>query len=129
MITIYYNKRNKYSNQKVTIDGETYDSKKEARRHQELKLLEMAGEIYGLKRQVPYELVPVQREPDTVGKRGGIHKGKVIENGITYVADFVYIDMKTGKTIVEDSKGFRTPDYKMKRKLMLWIHGIRIVET
>lgn len=92
-------------------------------------LLQKIGKIKDLERQVKFELVPVQREPDTIGKRGGIHKGKVIENGVNYVADFVYTDCHSGNKIVEDSKGMRTKDYIIKRKLMLWIHGIRIVET
>ena len=92
-------------------------------------LLERAKEIKDLKRQVKFELVPTQREPDAIGKRGGIHKGKVIENGVNYIADFVYTDCRSGEIVVEDSKGMRTKDYIIKRKLMLWIHGIRILET
>lgn len=76
-----------------------------------------------------FELIPTQREPDTIGKRGGVHKGKVIENGVNYVADFVYTDCRSGNQVVEDSKGMRTKDYIIKRKLMLWIHKIRILET
>ena len=92
-------------------------------------MLERAGEIKDLKRQVKFELLPAQREPDTIGKRGGIHKGKVIENAVNYIADFVYTDCRSGKQVVEDSKGMRTKDYIIKRKLMLYIHGIRIFET
>lgn len=92
-------------------------------------MLERAGDIKDLKRQVKFELIPAQREPDTIGKRSGIHKGKVIENAVSYVADFVYTDCRLGETVVEDSKGMRTKDYIIKRKLMLWIHGIRIFET
>ena len=92
-------------------------------------MLERVGEIKDLKRQVKFELVPTQREPDTIGKRGGIHKGKVIESGINYVADFVYTDCRSGEQVVEDAKGMRTEKYIIKRKLMLWIHGIRILET
>ena len=125
----YYNKKNKYSNHKITVNGEVYDSRKEARRYQELLLLQKAGEIKDLERQVKFELVPTQREPDTIGKRGGVHKGKVIENGVNYIADFVYTDCRSGLKIVEDSKGMKTKDYIIKRKLMLYIHGIRILET
>lgn len=92
-------------------------------------LLQKLGSIKDLKRQVKFELIPTQREPDTIGKRGGIHKGKVIENGVNYIADFVYTDCNSGETVVEDSKGLRTKDYIIKRKLMLFIHGIRILET
>ena len=125
----YYNKKNKYNNSKININGEVYDSHKEAKRHHELLLLQKVGKIKDLQRQVKYELIPTQREPDTIGKRGGIHKGKVIENGVNYIADFVYTDCHLDKTVVEDSKGMRTKDYIIKRKLMLWIHGIKILET
>ena len=100
----------------------------------ELLLLQRAGEIHNLERQVRFELVPTQREPDTIGKRGGVHKGKLIEKEVDYVADFVYID-KTGEKVVEDVKGYRDPSsavyakFVIKRKLMLWIHGIRIREV
>ena len=120
---------NKYHNQKIqTSDGIIHDSKREARRWMELKLLERAGLIKDLQRQVEYVLIPTQREPDVIGKRGGIIKGKVIEKQVSYVADFVYKD-KDGNEIVEDTKGFRTKEYILKRKMMLWIHGIRIREV
>lgn len=109
---IYY-KNNKYSNQKITIDGITYDSKKEARRHRELLLLERAGKITNLERQVKFELIP---------KQDG-------ERACTYVADFVYRNADNGKTIVEDCKGYKTEVYRIKKKLMLWVHKIRIIET
>ena len=118
----------KYGNRKVTVNGITYDSKKEARRAQELFALQAAGEIRCLNRQVPFELVPAQREPDLTGPKGGKIKGKTIERAVVYIADFCYQDIKTGETIVEDTKGMRTPEYIIKRKLMLWVHGIRIKE-
>jgi hypothetical protein len=92
-----------------------------------LKLLEQAGEIKDLRRQVKYILIPAQREPDTVGKRGGVKRGKLIEREVYYAADFVY-KTKDGSVVVEDTKGFRTKDYVLKRKLMLWVLGIRIQE-
>ena len=116
----------KYHSKKITLNGITYDSKKEAKRHQELLLLERAGAIRSLQTQVKYVLIPAQREPDTVGKRGGTIKGKLIERECSYIADFVYIE--DGQTVVEDTKGYRTTDYKIKRKLMLYVHGIRIRE-
>ena len=116
----------KYGSKKVTIDGIRFDSKKEAARYCELKLLQRAGKIKGLELQKSFELIPAQREPDTIGKRGGVKKGKVIEQAVKYVADFVYTE--NGKTIVEDTKGFRTKDYIIKRKLMLYVHGIKIRE-
>ena len=117
----------KYGNKKVTVDNIQFDSKREAQRYCELKLLEQAGEISGLRMQVKFVLIPQQREPDIRGPRGGIHKGKVIEKECAYIADFVY--QKDGETVVEDTKGFRTTDYIIKRKLMLYVHGIRIREV
>lgn len=119
--------RSKYSNQKITRDGMTFDSLKEYRRFCELSLLEKAGQITVLERQVKYVLIPAQYEPDTIGKRGGVKRGKLLERECAYIADFVYT--QDGKRIVEDSKGFRTADYIIKRKLLLYMHGIRIKET
>lgn len=93
-------------------DGEVFDSRKEYRRWCELKLLEKAGKIDGLCRQVSYELIP---------KQDG-------ERSCNYIADFIYFN-SDGKLVVEDCKGYRTDVYKIKKKLMLWVHGIRIYET
>ena len=106
----------KYNNTKVFVDGHTFDSKKEARRYYELRLLEKVGEITDLQLQVKYVLIPSQRID-----------GKIVERECAYKADFVY--KKNGETIVEDTKGFKTRDFVIKRKLMLYIHGIRIKET
>ena len=95
---------NKYGNKKVTIGNETFDSSKEYRRFCELKLLQRAGKISDLRRQVKFVLIPTQREPDVVGVRGGVKKGKVIEQECAYIADFVYLNEK-GETVVEDAKG------------------------
>lgn len=127
-------RRSKYSNIKTrTLDGLAHDSLKEARRWNELCLLAIAGEIRDLRRQVKYILIPKQVE---TYERISPKTGKYLKNGIrtlehecSYIADFVYIDSKTGETIVEDSKGLRTKEYRIKRKLMLWVHGIRIKET
>ena len=118
--------KNKYHSRKITRDGITFDSVKEYRRFCELSLLERAGAITDLKRQVEFVLIPAQREPDTIGVRGGKIKGKTIEHKCSYVADFVYTE--NGKTVVEDTKGFKTKDYILKRKMMLYFHGIRIKE-
>ena len=118
----------KYHSQKVVADGEVFDSRKECRRWQELKLLEKAGEITDLRRQVPFELLPDQREPDMIGPRGERKKGRIIERKAVYIADFVYKD-RSGLEVVEDCKGMRTKDYIIKRKLMLYKFGIRIKET
>ena len=120
---------NKYGNHKVTIDGETFDSKHEANRSLELKMLEKAGKISSLQRQKKFLLVPAQYEPDTVGPRGGKIKGKLIEKELSYYADFYYFDNETGKYVVEDAKGVRTPEYVIKRKLMLYLKGYRIREV
>lgn len=120
-------RKNKYRNQKNEVDGIVFDSKKEAKRFQELRLLEKAGAIQNLKTQVEFELIPAQRGPDTIGKRGGVKKGKLIERKCSYRADFVY--QENGKTVVEDTKGMRTKDYIIKRKLLLYVHGIRIKEV
>lgn len=119
--------KSKYGNRKIKIDGMVFDSQKEYRRWKELRLLEQAGEIRQLRRQVKYILIPAQREPDTIGPRGGVHKGKLIEHERSYVADFVY--EQNGKTVVEDAKGFKTDVYLLKKALMLWVHGIRIREV
>lgn len=125
---------NKYGNKKVVIDGEVFDSKREAVRYQELKLLEKCGAIIGLRRQETYYLIPTQREASTRvytkgRKKGQPIEGKVIEKPVTYIADFAYLDAATGNLVVEDVKGMRTKDYIIKRKLMLYIHGIKIQEV
>ncbi len=119
---------NKYRNTKTEVDGIVFDSKKEAARYNELKRLESMGEIKDLKRQVRYELLPEQREPDSIGKRGAVKNGKIIERECVYFADFVYTRTEDGKTVVEDTKGMRTKDYILKRKMMLYFYGIRITE-
>jgi len=119
---------NKYHSKKVVVDGITFDSKKECKRFQELSLLEKAGAIKNLQRQVKYTLIPAQREPNTVGSRGGVKKGKLLEREVAYYADFVYTDAESGETVVEDTKGVRTTEYIIKRKLMLWVHNIKIQE-
>lgn len=122
-----WNRTPKYRNRKVERDGMTFDSKKEYTRWCELKLLEQAGEIKDLQRQVKLVLIPSQREPDIIGKRGGIKKGKLLEHEVSYVADFIYTD-KDGKWVVEDTKGMRTKDYVIKRKMLLFLWGIKITE-
>ena len=122
----------KYRNEKVrTKDGETYDSRKEFRRAKELELLERAGEISNVRRQVKYTLIPAQRGPEEIGPRGGKRPGPLLERECSYVADFVYEE--NGETVVEDVKGYREGQaynvFVIKRKLMLWIHGIRVKEV
>jgi len=123
-----YYKSRKYGNSKVTLDDMTFDSKREARRYQELVLLKESGEISDLQTQVKYVLIPPQREPDTIGPRGGVKPGRLIETECSYIADFVYKD-KDGNEIVEDVKGYRTKEYIIKRKLALYLLGIKIREV
>ena len=122
--------RNKYYSKKVTVDGQTFDSKKEYKRYCELLLLEKGGAITELKRQVAFTVIPAQREtierysPKT-GKRLK-DKEVIVERECAYVADFTY--KQDGKLVVEDTKGFRTKDYIIKRKLMYLVYGIKIKE-
>jgi hypothetical protein len=118
---------NKYRNKKITKDGMTFDSLKEYKRYCELRLLERAGEITELNRQVKCVLIPAQYEPDVIGKRGGVKRGKLIERECSYIADFVCV--QDGKLVVEDCKGFRTKEYILKRKMMLYLNNIRIKEV
>lgn len=119
--------KSKYGNRKVKYKGEWFDSQHELDRYLELLLLERAGEITDLRRQVKYPLIPAQREPDTIGPRGGVHKGALIEPEVSYIADFVY--EQDGREVVEDAKGFKTDAYLLKRRMMLYIHGIRVREV
>lgn len=106
----------KYSN--VKYNG--YDSKREAKRAAELKLLEKAGVISHLQEQVVYELIPSQYRIVN-GKK------KCVERAVKYIADFQYVE--NGNTVVEDAKGFRTDVYRIKKKLMLYFHDIQIKEV
>ena len=106
----------KYRSRKITRDGITFDSVKEYKRFCELSLLLKAGAITALERQVKFVLIPSQRID-----------GKVVERPCTYIADFSY--RENGKLVIEDTKGFKTKDYIIKRKLMLYVHSIRIKEV
>ena len=120
----------KYHNRKTTIDGIVFDSSKEANRYVELKLLQRAGEIYGLELQKRFELIPAQYETyERYGKNGKRLKDgqRCVEKSCVYVADFCYTT-RDGKVVVEDTKGEKTKDYIIKRKLMLYVHGIEIKE-
>jgi hypothetical protein len=104
-------KKHKYSAERTEVNGKTFPSKKEAKRYAELLLLLKSGEIVLLELQVPFEL-----------NEGGTHSLK-------YIADFVYVDVKTGQKIIEDAKGFKTKEYKKKKRLMLKVHNIKIHEV
>ena len=105
----------KYHAKKTTIDGIEFDSAKEAKRYAKLRDMSEAGKIQHLRLQVPFELVP-SFECDGVKYRA-----------MNYVADFVYV--REGKVVVEDCKGFKTPEYKMKKKLMAYVNHINIEES
>lgn len=120
-------KVSKYRAEKIDILGMQFDSKREAKRYFELRLLEQAGEISNLQRQVKYDLIPQQVE-HTQQNTERKAKYRVIERACVYIADFVYVD-KQGNTIVEDAKGVRTEVYKLKKKLMLYFYGIKIQEV
>lgn len=107
----------KYHNQPIVVNGIKFDSRREARRYQELQLLLRAGEITQLQLQKKYALIPAQKKPS-----GGT------ERACTYTADFAYKD-KTGREIVEDSKGMKTQQYIIRRKLMLYVYGIEVKEV
>lgn len=125
-------KRRKYGNTKITVDGVIFDSKREAARYRELKLLERAGVISFLQLQTKFQLIPAQHAPSgevyTKGPRKGQRKpGSLLEKECSYIADFCYI--QNGETVVEDAKGCRTEVYKIKKKLMLERYGIQIKEV
>lgn len=120
----------KYGNKKTSVDGIWFDSKKEAQRYCELKWLERAGKITDLELQKEFELIPAQYETyERYGKNGKRLKDgcRCIEKKCVYIADFVY--KENGDQVIEDTKGVKTEAYKIKRKLMLKVHGIRIKEV
>lgn len=106
----------KYRNTKCTVDGQAYRSKREAQRHRSLLVMQRSGLIADLQREVPFVLAPSVRYMD-----------KRATPALRYFADFVYT--QDGQRIVEDCKGLRTEGYRIKRHLMLALHGIEILET
>ena len=101
----YKEKKNKYNARATEVDGINFDSKKESERYLELKILENQGKIKYLRRQARFELQPSYKK-----------NGKTIR-AIYYIADFVYFDKAKKKMIIEDTKGFRTEVYKLKKKI------------
>ena len=106
----------KYHNKKVIIDGIKFDSKKESQYYLKLKMLEKAGKIRDLKLQVAFVLIETFKLNDKTYRK------------MKYIADFVYYDDKD-KLHVVDTKGFRTKEYELKKKLMAWKYGIEIEEV
>jgi len=102
---------NKYHARKVEYDGIKFDSAFERNRYIQLRKMEEEGKIRNLRMQVKYEIIP---------KQSG-------ERAAHYIADFVYEN--DNGVVVEDTKGFSTPDYILKRKLMMWVHGIKVQEV
>lgn len=117
-----FNPANKYRNKKVELDGIVFDSKKESRIYLDLKALKDNGEIKVLELQKRFELIPAQYEMSN-GKRG-----KCIERAVFYIADF-YVEYADGEVVVIDAKGMRPASYTIKRKLMLYVLGIKVKEV
>ena len=110
----------KYRNKKTEIRGRKFDSRREAARYVELLAMQRAGEIYELDCQSAFELIPAQ-----------VACGGRKERGVTYIADFSYYRASDGRRVVEDVKSpvtSKLPAYIIKRKLMLRVHGIEVVE-
>lgn len=117
----------KYHNKRVEYQGKVFDSLKERRRYCELLLLQKQGTISDLRLQVPYELIPaIYEDVEKQLKTKVKVVSRCVQRAVTYVADFVYI--QDGKTIVEDTKGFRTKEYELKKKMMRALLGITIKE-
>ena len=111
-------KQNKYKNKKVEYDGIKFDSQKEKSYYIKYKLMEKSGEIYDLRRQVPFELLQTFRLGDKTYRK------------TKYIADFTFY-YKSGKFHVIDvkSKATRTQVYQLKKKLMAWKYGLEIEEV
>ena len=123
----------KYGNKKCQYMGIVFDSKHEMERYRDLYMMQRAGEIKNLRTQVPFTLIPEQRELSHEIYKAGPRKGKkkpgaLLERKCEYIADFVYID-QNGQCVVEDAKGMHTKEYLIKRKLMLYMHKIRVIEV
>ena len=110
-------KPHKYHAKPIEVDGIKFASRREAKRWGELQLLQRAGEITDLRRQVKIELTG--RDGPILTPTG--RKAK-------YVADFVYVDRRNGLEIIEDAKGFKTPEYSLKRAVLA-AQGITIKEV
>lgn len=122
--------RSKYGNTKMTVDGETYDSKREFLRYQFLKSLEDRGVIKDLRRQVRYELIPKITHDEIVHLKT---KDKIVTKTdqlpITYTSDFVYVITETGEERVEDvkiNKNLLPKEFELKAKLFFWKYGKKI---
>lgn len=127
----FMRKKNKYNAKRVCALGKDFDSRRESGRYRTLLQLQSAGVISDLECQKPFVLIPSQFEISDETYQRGPRKGKrkngrCLEKAVTYYADFYY--KRNGVEVVEDVKGKRTADYIIKRKLMLYVHGIKIEE-
>ena len=122
-------RKSKYGNKKAKANGKVFDSKTERSRYYTLQMLEKAGEISNLRLQVPFEIIPAIYETVEVQLKTKTKQvQKLVQRAAHYVADFVYKD-KDGNMVVEDSKGFRTKEYELKKKMMRAFLGITIKEV
>ena len=122
--------RSKFGNKHTAVDGIVFDSIREARYYIFLRDLQRKGEISNLRMQVPYELIPaVYREETVQLKTKTKTVTRCVQKAVHYIADFVYTDNETGAEMVVDTKGFRTKEYVLKKKMMLAFKGIAIVEA
>lgn len=110
-------KKNKFRNEPVVIDGHKFPSKREGGRYLELKQYQKIGIIKDLQLQVPFELYPTHKS------------GGVTIRGKKYIADFVYVITNNGQKVVEDAKGYATPEYLRKRKMFKERYGFEIQEV
>lgn len=123
----------KYGNKKCQYMGIVFDSKHEMERYRDLYMMQRAGEIKNLRTQVPFTLIPAQYDTSHEIYKSGPRKGEkkpgaLLERKCEYIADFVYM-LPTGECVVEDAKGMHTKEYLIKRKLMLYLYNIRVVEV
>ena len=125
---MYY--KSKYHNTKITRNGITFDSRKEADFYSTLLYREKANEVCDIERQVTFELIPNQYETEIIELKSGKTKErkKLVERAIKYIVDFIYFDKLLNQKVYVDVKGLRTKDYIIKRKLMLYMTGIKIEE-
>ena len=124
--------KSKYGAKPMVVDGIRFDSTKEARRYSELRLLEKAGHIRDLELQPRFPLDVVALGQGTVpnDRRGRYAGGRVVRCGY-YTADFRYVDAETAAVIVEDVKSgpTKTAAYRLRKRLVEAIHGVKIIEV
>lgn len=121
--------RSKYGNKKAKRDGMVFDSRRERNRYITLSALQRAGEISDLRMQVTYELLPAIYEMEEKQLKTKVKMvQRCAQRAVHYIADFVYKD-KEGNEVVEDTKGMRTKEYLLKKKMMRALLGIQIKEV